>query len=186
MHDDIQNDNHDKADGEAADGIPAQLLDGIGEVIDHLAAGDKQSQAPENVLHTQGGHEGMGQVQAGQQGAVDEAHQAAGHNGYHHHQHAAGDFGLVHRAHDAGAEHGVGAHGEVNARGDEAEQHARRQEGVEGRLLQDAHEVAVAVEIGVCDGQDHAHDYQGQQGSHLEPGPALFLSHLNYLPKPLS
>ena len=128
----------------------------------------------------------MGQVQPGQQGAVDEAHQSARQDGDDHQQDTVGQPGVFQRAHEAGAEDGVGAHGQVDARGDQAEQHAHGQEGVEGRLLENAHDVAVAVEVLIRDGKERAHYHQRQDRTELYARAAFFLSHLNYLPKPLS
>ena len=129
----------------------------------------------------------MRQVQTGQQGAVDEAHQTAGQDADDHQQDAAGHAGLGQGAHQAGAEHGVGAHGQVNTCGDQAQQHTDSQEGVESRLLQDTHQVGVAVKVLVGDRQEQAHDYQCQDRAQLKAGAAFFLlSHLKFLPMPLS
>ena len=189
MHDDIEDQHHHKAHGEAvfaADGGEAQPLHGLGEVVDHLVARHHQGEAPEHVLHAQGGHEGVGQVQPGEHQSVDAADGAAGQDAHHHHQKAALHAGFVHGAHQAGAEHGVGAHGQIDACGDEAQQHAHGQKGVEGGLLENTHDIADAVEILVGQRQDHAHDDQGQNGAHLDTGAAFPLSHLNFLPTLLS
>ena len=186
MHDHIQNDDHDEADGEAADGGQAQPLDRGGEDIDHLAARDQQCKAPQHVLHAQGGHEWMRQMQAGQQRAVDEADHTAGHDANDHQDDAAAHTGLGQSTHQAGAEHRVGAHGQVNAGGDQAQKHTDRQEGVERGLLQNAHQVRIAVKVLIGDRQEQAHDHQCQDGAQLKAGALLFLSHLNFLPMPLS
>ena len=68
----FDDDNDDEADGEAADGGGAQCHDAVRETGDHLGAGDQQSCAPEEVLHTKGGYEGVRQVQSGQQSTVDQ------------------------------------------------------------------------------------------------------------------
>src|SRR5699024_4023989 len=68
VHDDVDNDNNNECYREVADGSGAQPHNAVntGEG-NHLGAGDDQACAPEYVLHTEGGNEGVGQVQAGQQ-----------------------------------------------------------------------------------------------------------------------
>ena len=130
----------------------------------------------------------MRQVQAGQQGAVDEANHAAGHDSDEDQHDAAGNAGFLQSTHQASAENGVSTHGQVDTGSDQAQQHTNRQEGVESRLLEDTHDVAGAVEVGVGDRQKYAHDHQCQDCAQLKAGAALFLSlsHLKFLPMPLS
>ena len=125
-------------------------------------------------------------MQAGKQKAVDAAHQTAHRDARQQHQRAARYPRLVHRAHHAGAEHGVRADRQIDAGGDQAHQHTGRQKRVEGGLLQYAHDVVVAVKILIGKRQDHAHDDQCRNGTQLNIAPALFLSHPDSLPTLLS
>ena len=77
MHKDVDDDNNDKADREAADGSGTESHDTAGEIGDHLGTCDQKGCAPEEVLHTKGGYEGVRQVKSGQQCAVDQADESA-------------------------------------------------------------------------------------------------------------
>ena len=139
-----QQETHREAESEQ--GLVAQEQNGVNALVvqaDRRGGGDQQSDAPDHVLHTQGGHEGMGKLQPGQQRAVDKAHKGGGQN-------TAQNQGngicntepLDKNAHHTGAQHGIIAHGQVDTAGDQADQHTGGDQAVNGCLLQQDHQVA--------------------------------------------
>ena len=167
MHQDVDNDDHDEADREAADGRGAQCHDALREAGDHLRPGDQEGCAPEEVLHAQRGYEGVGQVEPGQERAVDQADDGAGDQGDQDQDDGIGHAALDQHAAHAGAERRVRADRQVDARRDQAQEHARGQQRREGRLLQDGHDVAVGKEVLARDRQYDAEDYQRAQRTEI-------------------
>ena len=153
MHDDVDDDNYNEAYREAADSSGAQCHNAVREAGDHLGACDQKGCAPEEVLHTKGGYEGMRQVQSGQQCAVDQADDCAGDQG-----NEDQDYRVCHAAFD---QH------KVDTCCDQAEQHTCGQERCEGRLLEDGHQVGVGQELVSCDRQYDAEDNQRANGTKI-------------------
>ncbi|CAN3996272.1 6,7-dimethyl-8-ribityllumazine synthase, partial [Dysosmobacter welbionis] len=123
-----------------------------------------QGQAPQHVLHAQGGHEGMGQVQTGQQNAVDKAGKRAHRQAGDDQQRHAGDAEVLDQHADgAGAQHAVGTHGQVDAGGNQGAQHAGGDQAVDGSLLEDVHDIADPREF---IGHHHAENENQQRQRH--------------------
>ena len=184
IKDDEHNDNQNEAEGDtgelhlggaliiggeqraAAD--PHESVNaGIGEG-DGLGAGNDQRQAPQHVLHAHGGHEGMGQIQSGQQRAVDEAGQGADGQAAERQQEGVRDAGLDHNADGAGAQHAVGTNGQVDTGGNQGAQHTGSDQAVDGCLLQDIHEVTDLHElVRHGDAENQNQDGKGHQCTEL-------------------
>ena len=160
MHDHIDDGNNDEAYREAADRGGTEGHDTGREAGDHLGSGDQKGSAPEEVLHTQRGYEGVGQVEPGQQGAVDQADDRAGDQGDQDQDDGIGHAALDQHTADAGAECCVSADRKVDTCRDQAEQHTGGKECREGRLLQDRHDIAVGQKVLARDRQDDAQDQQ--------------------------
>ena len=188
VHDDVKDDNQNEADLNAANTLAAQPHNAIREAGNHRGAGYQQRHAPEEVLHTKGGYEGVGEVQAGQQQAVDQADQAAADdNGNDNNERVINTAQDEHTA-DTGAEHCVRTNRKVDTGGDQAEQHADCQHSVKSCLIEYVHQVVHTEETAAGDyGQDGAQKNQRNQYAELAKITLfLCLSHLKYLPMLLS
>ena len=134
----------------------------------------------------------MGQVQTGQQNAVDKAGKRAHRQAGDDQQRHAGDAEVLDQHADgAGAQHAVGTHGQVDAGGDQGAQHAGGDQAVDGSLLEDVHDIADPREL---IGHHHAENENQQRQRHqgaellqkLFSGILLFHISLILLPRPLS
>ena len=206
IKDDEHNDDQNEAEGDAGElhlggaliiggkqraaADPHEAVNaGVGE-CDGLGAGNDQCQAPQHVLHAHGGHEGMGQIQTGQQCAVDEAGQGADGQAAEHQQEGVRDAGLDHNADGAGAQHAVGTNGQVDTGGNQGAQHTGSDQAVDGCLLQDIHEVTDLHElVRHGDAENQNQDGKGHQCTELLQKLfhfRVFHISLILLPRPLS
>ena len=134
----------------------------------------------------------MGQVQTGQQGAVDKTGQGADcHTADGQQDGVRLTEVLDQHADGAGAQHAVGTHGQVDTGGDQRAQHTGSDQAVDGCLLQDVHDVADLRElIGHGDAENGDQDHQSQQSAQLLQKlfrrTILFHISLTLLPRPLS
>ena len=186
MHYDVDRDNNDEGDREAAYGSGAEPHNSViaGEGY-HLRVGNDQRAAPEYVLHTEGRYERMGEVQTGEEHTVDPADQGAADDCDEQKNDRIG-HALVHQhTGEAGCERCVSAYGKVDAGGDQAEQHAGGNQCIERRLLENGHHVRILKEVRRCDCQNYTKDYQCAKRTSISHQIAGFLrfSHLIYLPK---
>ena len=132
----------------------------------------------------------MGQIQTGQQRAVDEAGQGADGQAAEHQQEGVRDAGLDHNADGAGAQHAVGANGQVDTGGNQGAQHTGSDQAVNGCLLQDIHEVTDLHElVRHGDAENQNQDGKGHQCTELLQKLfhfRVFHISLILLPRPLS
>ena len=110
-----------------------------------LRMGDQKRGAPEHVLHAQRGHEGVRQVQPGQEHVpLTKARQRRDAHGSRRviRMNGFGHAEVLHQdADQAGGQDRVVADGEVDAGGDQRQQHARADQAVDRGLLEDVHQV---------------------------------------------
>ena len=85
----------------------------------------------------------------------------------------------------AGCERCVRTYGQVDAGGDQAEQHTGGYQCIERGLLENAHHVRILKEVRRSDRQNYTKDYQCAKSTSISHQIAGFLrfSHLIYLPK---
>ena len=189
VHDDVQNDNEQEAYRDAAaqrgeHTLRAQPHNAFREAGNHLRTGYQQRHAPEEVLHTQRRYEGVGQVQTGEEHAVDPANERAGHDYEDDHQERVFRTALYQHTGYTGCERCVRANRQVDTGGDQAQQHADRQNRVERGLAQYVHQVVRLNELAAAHYRDHdAEQHPGDQYAKLIKFTLILcLSHLKYLP----
>ena len=167
--DQYQQEAHREAESEQ--GLVAQEQDGINTLViqaDGGGGGDQQGNAPDHILHAQGGNEGMGKLQPGKQGTIDKAHQGGSQN-------AAQNQGngtrnaepLDQNTHHAGAKDRIVAHGQVDTTGNQADQHTGGDQTVNRGLLQQDHQVADGEEAAGRQAEEEEQKGKGQKRAHF-------------------
>lgn len=139
VHDDVDDNDNDEANREAADGGRTQCHDAVREAGYHLRRYYQKRCAPQEVLHAQRRYERMRQVQTSQQQAVNQADQGASYDSDNDEYKRVGHTALDEHTTDTSTECCICTNRQVDTCGNQAQQHTGGQQCCKRRLLQNRH-----------------------------------------------